>query len=106
MKWRRFSLRVGASDVEQASALLAAATGAQTSIEEIAPRGGFGPDAVRRPSHFRVATYVAGARAHRAERTLRSALARARRMRLLKGARASAATVHDDDWASGWKRYY
>lgn len=106
MKWRRFSLRVGASDLEQANALLAAATGAQTSVEEIAPRGGFGSDAGRRPSHFRVAAYVGGARAARAERALRSALARARRLRLVKDARASAATVRDDDWASGWKRYY
>ncbi|HET9342656.1 MAG TPA: 50S ribosomal protein L11 methyltransferase [Candidatus Eremiobacteraceae bacterium] len=106
MKWRRLTLRVGAAAVEQANALLAAATGAQTSVEEIAPRGGFGSDAERRPSHFRVAAYVSGERAAHAERALRAALARARRLRLFKGVRASAATVRDEDWATGWKRYY
>lgn len=106
MKWRRLTLRVGASGLEQANALLAAATGAQTSIEEIAPRGGFGSDAARRPSHFRVAAFVSAARAPRAEKALRSALARARRLGLLKGVRASAASVKDEDWATGWKRYY
>ena len=106
MKWRRLTLRVGAADVEQASALLTAATGAQTSVEEIAPRGGFGSDAERRPSHFRVAAYVSGTRAGRAESALRTALARARRLRLLKAARTSMATVRDEDWATGWKRYY
>lgn len=106
MRWRRLSLRVGASDLEQANALLAAATGAQTSVEEIAPRGGFGSDADRRPSHFRVSAYVSGERARAAERSFRSALARARRHKLVKHARASSASVRDDDWASGWKRYY
>ncbi|HEY7995176.1 MAG TPA: 50S ribosomal protein L11 methyltransferase [Candidatus Eremiobacteraceae bacterium] len=100
------TLRVGAADVEQANALLAAATGAQTSVEEIAPRGGSGSDAERRPSHFRVAAYVSAARAGRAERALRTALTRARRLRLLKSVRRSTATVRDEDWATGWKRYY
>ena len=106
MKWRRLSLRVGASDLEQANALLAAATGAQTSVEEIAPRGGFGSDADGRPSHFRVSAYVSGADGRLAERMLRSALARARRKLIVKGVRASSATVRDEDWATAWKRYY
>ena len=106
MKWRRLSLRVGASDVEPASALLGGATGAQTSVEELASRGGFESDAGLRPSHFRIDAYVTGARARRAETTLRSALSRARRMRLIKGAQFSAATVRDEDWATAWKRYY
>ncbi|HYK54367.1 MAG TPA: 50S ribosomal protein L11 methyltransferase [Candidatus Eremiobacteraceae bacterium] len=106
MRWRRLSLRVGASDLEQANALLAAATGVQTSVEELAPRGGFGSDAGGRPSHFRISAYVSGDRALRAERSFRSAIARARRQRLIKSARMSTASVRDDDWASGWKRYY
>jgi len=106
MRWRRLSLRVGARDLEQANALLAAATGARTAVEEIAPRGTFGSDAAGRPSHFQVSAYVSGESARNAERTFRSALARARRLRLIDGVRASTATVRDDDWASGWKRYF
>src|SRR5690242_17522984 len=106
MRWRRLTLRVRAAEVEQANALLAEATGAQTSVEEVAPRGGLGSDAERRPSHFRVAAYVSAARAGPAEKALRAALARARRLRLLTGVRASAATVRDEDWATGWKRHY
>jgi ribosomal protein L11 methyltransferase len=106
MRWRRLSLRVGASDLEQANTLLAVATGAQTSVEEIAPRGGFGSDAEGRPSHFRISAYVSGDRARDAERSFRSALARARRLRLVQNARSSTAIVRDEDWASGWKRYY
>ena len=106
MKWRRLSLRVGASDVEPASALLGGATGAQTSVEELATRGGFESDARLRPLHFRIDAYVTGARARRAETTLRSALSRARRMRLIKAARFSAATVRDEDWATAWRRFY
>jgi ribosomal protein L11 methyltransferase len=105
MKWRRFTLTVGARDVEAAGALLGAATGAQISVEQTFARGDE-PDAERRPKHFRIAAYVAGNRASAAQRSLRASLAGARKAHLVGAVRSSARTVSDEDWASGWKRHF
>lgn len=106
MKWRRFALTVGARDVEAADALLAMATGAQTSVEEILAPGDGEVDAARRPKRFRISAYVPAARGRASERSLRASLAAARRGRLVDGVRRSTSTVSDEAWASGWKRHF
>ena len=106
MKWRRFALTVGARDVEAAGALLAAATGAQISVEQTFAGGDGETGAARRPKHFLITAYVRASRARVAARSLGAALARARASRLIGSARRSASTVSDEDWAHGWKRYF
>jgi ribosomal protein L11 methyltransferase len=99
--WRRFSLLVRPSDVEPASALLAAATGSLAVVEEP------GDDDSQNDTTVRVSAYVHTPAATSAAVAVRSRFARSRRDGLLPGARLCAAvTVRDEDWAESWKRFY
>jgi ribosomal protein L11 methyltransferase len=99
--WRRFSLFVLPSDVEPASPLLAAATGAAVAIEEP------GEDDAGLTTHIRVSAFVHSSKSKSAARSVSAMLARARRDGLLREARPHhAVTVRDEDWAESWKRFY
>jgi ribosomal protein L11 methyltransferase len=99
--WRRFSLLVRPSDVEPASALLAAATGSLAVVEE--PGDGGSQDG----ASVRVSAFVHTPAATAAAAAVRERFAHSQREGLLRGARLSAAvTVRDEDWAESWKRFY
>jgi ribosomal protein L11 methyltransferase len=103
MQWRRFSLRVGASDQEAASSLLSSATGSAAAITEVFGRS----EASRaRARPLQVSAYVPLAAARVAMGAVGVSLARARREGLLHGARLTSGTVRDEDWATSWKRFY
>lgn len=107
MRWRRLALTVGARDVEAAGALLAAATGARTSVEQAFRRDETEEtDAAGRPDSHHITAYVPVRSARAAERSLKASLARARRLRLVSRVLRSSATVDDADWATGWKRHF
>ncbi len=99
--WRRFSVLVRPSDVEPASALLAAATGSLAVVEEP------GDDGSRDDASVRVSAFVYAPAAKAAAADVRVRFARSQRQGLLSGARLCAAvTVRDEDWAESWKRFY
>jgi ribosomal protein L11 methyltransferase len=99
--WRRFSLLVGPSDVEPASALLATATGAAVAVEEP------GEDDAAETSLVRVSAFVHSSKSKSAARSVNALFARARRDGFLRDARPQhAVTVRDEDWAESWKRFY
>lgn len=99
--WRRYSLLVRPSDVEPASALLAAATGSFAVVEEP------GEDGSRAVASVRVSAYVHSPLAAAAAVAVRERFARSQRDGLLSGARLCATvTVRDEDWAESWKRFY
>lgn len=99
--WRRFSLLVRPSDVEPASALLAAATGSLAVVEEP------GEDGARAGAFVRVSVFVHSPAAKSAAVAVRDRFKRSQRDHVLPGARlCAAATVRDEDWAESWKRFY
>ena len=99
--WRQFSLLVRQSDVEPASALLAAATGSLAVVEEP------GDDGPRAGAHVRVSAFVHAPLASAAATAVRERFARSQRDGSLPGARlCPAVTVRDEDWAESWKRFY
>jgi ribosomal protein L11 methyltransferase len=100
MNWRRLTLSVDAPDVEAASALLSTSSGANVSIYNGAV------DLHGRPPRSMISVYVPESRAQAVARRVTVSLASARRQGLLRSARRSSATVRDEDWASGWKRFY
>jgi ribosomal protein L11 methyltransferase len=100
MNWRRLTLSVEAPDVEAASALLSTATGASVSIYNGAV------DLHGRPLRSIVSVYVPENRSRAMSRRVTLSLASARRQGLLRSARRSSAKLRDEDWATGWKRFY